>query len=728
MNRRQEESNSARTNCRSAKEENKRSAVKIIIAEKPSVAKSIAAIVGANQKKEGYMEGNGYAVTWAFGHLVGLAMPEHYGIEGFKRENLPILPAEFKLLPRQVKEGKEYKNDPGVMKQLKIIKELFSRGDEIIVATDAGREGELIFRYIFEYTGCSLPFRRLWISSLTDRAIRDGFKTLRPGNDYDNLYASAKARSQADWVVGINASQALSLSAGYGIWSLGRVQTPTLAIICSRYLENKEFKPQTYFRLKLHTAKDATAFTAISVDKFDNLTIAEEVTAQVKAAGAVNVIGIERKEVKQEPPLLYDLTTLQKEANNKQGFSADKTLTIAQTLYESKYISYPRTGSRYISADVLEEIPHRIAMLRSHPLFGAYADNRGDMSLNTRSVDDSKVTDHHALIITEEPAYELSKDEQIIYDMVAGRMLEAFGERCVKENTAVKLDAGGVHFSCKGSVTLVPGWRAVFNVKDEPNDEDDSTVLPALVEGDNLSVRDCEIQQKQTKPRPLHTESSLLAAMESCAKEVEDEQQSEAIKECGIGTPATRAAIIETLFSREYIIREKKSLVPTNKGIVVYLAVKDKKIADVAMTGQWEQALNKIASGEMDAATFHKGIEVYASQITAELLAMTFERQDNRPSCPCPKCKSGNVVIYQKVAKCQNETCGLTVWRSIAKKELTDGQLADLLNSGQTAFIKGFVSSKTGSTFEAAVKFDADYKTVFEFPQKKVGSKKRRSK
>lgn len=606
--------------------------------------------------------------------------------EGFKRENLPILPAEFKLLPRQVKEGKEYKNDPGVMKQLKVIKELFSRGDEIIVAT------------------------------------------LRPGNEYDNLYASAKARSQADWVVGVHSSQALSLSAGYGVWSLGRVQTPTLAIICSRYLENKKFKPQTYFRLKLHTAKDATAFAALSVDKFDSRTTAEEVTAQIKAVHIARVTSVERKEVQQESPLLYDLTTLQKEANSKHGFSADKTLTIAQALYEAKRISYPRTGSRYISADVLEEIPHRIAMLRSHPLFGAYIDNRFDTTLNTRSVDDSKVTDHHALIITEESAHELSKDEQIIYDMVAGRMLESFGECCIKENTAVKLDAGGVHFSCKGSVTLIPGWRAVFNVKDEPNDEDDSTVLPAMVEGDSLSVRDCEIQEKQTKPRPLHTESSLLAAMESCAKEVEDEQESEAMKECGIGTPATRAAIIETLFSREYIVREKKSLVLTNKGLVVYMAVKDKKIADVAMTGQWEQALNKIASGEMDAATFHKGIEVYAAQITTELLGMTFERQDNRPSCPCPKCKRGNVVIYQKVAKCQNENCGLTVWRSIAKKELTDGQLTDLLTSGQTALIKCFVSSKTGSSFEAIVKFDADYKTVFEFPQKKVGSKKRRSK
>lgn len=702
--------------------------MKIIIAEKPSVAKSIAAIVGANNKKDGYIEGNGYAVTWAFGHLVGLAMPEHYGIEGFKRENLPILPKEFKLLPRQVKEGKEYKNDPGVMKQLKVIKELFSRGDEIINCADAGREGENIFRFIYEYLGCTLPFQRLWISSLTDRAIKDGFKTLRPGSDYDNLYAPAKARSQADWLVGINSSQALSISAGSGVWSLGRVQTPTLAIICSRYLENKDFKPQTYFRLKLHTAKDAVAFPTLSVDKFVTRTIAEEVTAQVKAAEVVKVTGVEHREVKQEPPLLYDLTTLQKEANSKYGFSADKTLTITQALYEAKKISYPRTGSRYISEDVLEEIPHLIATLRSHPLFGAYIDSRFDTTLNTRSVDDSKVTDHHALIITEDPASGLSKEEQLIYDMVAGRMLEAFGERCIKENTAVSLDAGGVHFSCKGSVTLVPVWRSVFNSKDEPNGEDDTAVLLALIEGNSLSIRDCEIQEKQTKPRPLHTESSLLAAMESAGKEVENEEEREAMKDCGIGTPATRASIIETLFSREYIVREKKNLVPTNKGLVVYLAVKDKKIADVAMTGQWEQALNKIALGDMDASTFHKAIEVYASQITTELLDMTFERQDNRQSCPCPKCKSGNVVIYNKVAKCQNENCGLTVWRSIAKKELTDGQLTDLLMNGKTAFIKGFVSSKTGSTFEAAIKFDADYKTVFEFPQNKGGSKKRRSK
>lgn len=652
-------------------------------------------------------------------------MPEAYGFTGFQRENLPILPKDFTLVPRQVREGKEYKPDPGALKQLKVIKDLFSRADEIIVATDAGREGELIFRYTYNYVGCRKPFRRLWISSLTDRAIREGFQSLRPGSDYDNLYYSAKARSQADWIVGINASQALSITAGSGVWSLGRVQTPTLAMICSRYLENKDFKPQTYFRLKVHTAKDATAFAVLSADKYDTRTAADETASIVNAAGGLTVTSVVKKEVHQEPPLLYDLTTLQKDANKRHSFSADKTLTIAQALYEKKMISYPRTGSRYISADVLEEIPHLIATLRSHPKFGAYIDGRFDTSLNTRPVDDTKVTDHHALIITEDPATGLSADEQLIYDMVAGRMLEAFGERCSKENTAVTLDAGGVHFSAKGSIMLHPGWRNVFGATQEETADEDLTVLPDLTEGDKLAVRDTEVQEKQTKPKPLHTEASLLSAMESAGKEVENEEEREAMKDAGIGTPATRAAIIETLFAREYIVREKKALVPTNKGLVVYLAIREKKIADVAMTGQWENALAKIGTGNMDAGTFHRSIEVYTSQITAELLDMPFERQDNRQSCPCPKCKSGNVVIYQKVAKCNNEACGLTVWRSIAKKELSDTQITSLLMDGKTGIIKGFVSSKTGKTFEAALKFDADYKTVFAFEDKKGGKGKK---
>jgi DNA topoisomerase-3 len=698
--------------------------MKVVIAEKPSVARDIAAIVGATSKKDGYMEGNGWTVTWAFGHLVGLAMPEQYGITGFQKENLPILPKDFILIPRQIKEGKEYKNDPGVMKQLKIVKELFNKADGIVVATDAGREGELIFRFIYNYVGCTRPFQRLWISSLTDKAIKEGFQNLKPGSDYDNLYLSAKARSQADWIVGINASQALSIAAGRGSWSLGRVQTPTLAMICSRFLENRDFKPQAYFRLKVHTSKDATMFSVLSADKYDTRPLADETLKKVQQAGMLQVKNVEKKEVNQEPPLLYDLTTLQKEANSKHGFSAEQTLNIAQALYENKKISYPRTGSRYISADVMDEIPQLIAALRTHPRFGAYAANMENSVLNIRSVDDKKVTDHHALIITEESPEGLTGDERIVYDMVAGHMLEAFSNRCIKENTTVSLEAAGVHFTAKGSVTLLPGWRAVWNATDEETDED-VTTLPQLAKGDTLPVRDSEVLEKQTKPRPLHTEATLLSAMESAGKECENEEEREAIKDAGIGTPATRAAIIETLFSREYIVREKKTLVPTNKGLVVYLAVKDKKIADVAMTGGWEYALNKIGAGEMDAATFHRSIEIYASQITSELLDTAFERQDNRPSCPCPKCKNGQVIFYPKVAKCNNEHCGLLVFRAIAKKELTDAQFTSLLMNGKTGIIKGFISSKTGKSFDAAVAFDADYKTVFEFENKNKGGGKK---
>jgi DNA topoisomerase-3 len=692
--------------------------MKVIIAEKPSVARDIAAIVGANNRKDGYLEGNEHCVTWAFGHLIGLAMPEQYGITGFQRENLPILPVEFKLIPRQVKDGKEYKNDPGVMKQLKVIKELFVKCDRIIVATDAGREGELIFRLIYNYLECNKAFDRLWISSLTDKAIREGLQNLRPGSEYDNLYLSAKARSQADWVVGMNASQALSISAASGVWSLGRVQTPTLAMICSRYLENKDFKPQTYFQLKLHTSKDATRFAAISTERYDERQDADTILERIHSAESVSVLNVETKQANQEPPLLYDLTSLQKEANRRHSFSADKTLSVAQSLYEAKLISYPRTGSRYISDDVFAEMPALIGQLSGYAPFGSYAKSLSGQTLNKRSVNDKKVTDHHALIITENTPGDISADQRIIYDMIAARMLEAFSGKCTKENTTVSLDASGVGFTVKGSVILVPGWRAVLNTPDEEKGEDDASVLPTLYNGETLPINGADLLEKQTKPRPLHTESSLLSSMETCGKELTDEAEREAIKESGIGTPATRASIIETLFSREYIVREKKSLIPTNKGLVVYLAVQDKKIADVSMTGEWESALNKISVGEMDADTFHRGIEVYAAQITAELLETKIEGVNKRESCTCPKCKSGQVMLYQKVAKCSDEDCGLVVFRNKSGKDLTDGQIKDLLTKGKTGVIKGF-KSKADKPFDAAVAFDGDYKVTFVFDNSK---------
>ena len=682
-----------------------------IIAEKPSVAKDIANVLGVRERHDGYFAGNGYLVTWAFGHLVQLAMPDAYGYTGFRRENLPIIPQEFKFIPRQIREGKEYKSDPGVLKQLKIIDEVFAQSDRIIVATDAGREGEGIFRYIYNYLGCRKPFVRLWISSLTDRAIREGLEKLKPGSSYDNLYRAAEARAIADWEIGLNATQALSIAAGQGIFSLGRVQTPTLMMICSRYLENKDFTPQTYYQIRVTAAKDGTPFSALSEHKYETLPAVNTALSAVTATGTVTVADVQCKEVSQEPPLLYDLTSLQKEANSKLGFSADKTLNIAQSLYEAKVLSYPRTGSRYISDDVFDEIPSRIALLEQYPAFAAYAATLKGTAFNRRSVDGDKVTDHHALIITECLPGELPEDQRKIYDMVAARLLESFSARCVKDVTTVRLTAGNSDFTAKGTVVKSAGWRAVRGERDE---EEESATLPPLQQGESFPLESAEPLEKQTKPKPLHTESSLLSAMESCGRNLDEAELRDSLKDIGIGTPATRASIIETLFSRDYVRREKKNLVPTEKGLAVYHTVKGKKIADVEMTGQWETALARIETGEMDAATFRKGIEVYAAQITEELLQVQVSVVDGE-RIPCPKCQSGRILFFPKVAKCSNVDCGLTVFRTKGEKTLTDSQITDLVTKGKTSLIKGF-KNRDGKVFDAHVTFDKDFRTVYEFP------------
>ena len=691
-----------------------------MIAEKPSVAKDIARIIGATQRNDGYLSGNGYMVTWAFGHLIQLAMPEAYGVANFRRESLPIIPADFQLIPRQVKAEKGYKADPGVLKQLKVIKEVFDQCDRIIVATDAGREGELIFRYIFHYLDCRKPFVRLWISSLTDRAIREGMENLQPGERYDNLYLAAKSRSEADWLIGINATQALSVAAGQGVFSLGRVQTPTLMMICDRYLENKNFVPTKFWQLKASTASGGIGFTAQSTARWEQQPEAIAALQRVKDAGQLVVKSVERKEATQEPPLLYDLTTLQKEANTKLNFSADKTLSIVQSLYEKKVMSYPRTGSRYISEDVFEEMPERIALLERYPRFAGYAAGLNGATLNRRSVNDGKVTDHHALIVTENLPGELSKDERAVYELVAGRMLEAFSGKCVKDVTTALLSAGDTGFTVKGAVMKTAGWRAVFSEQD--TEDEDTATLPPLQEGQTLPLSGVDLLEKQTKPKPLHTESSLLAAMENAGKELEDAELKASLKDAGIGTPATRAAIIETLFARQYIVREKKNLVPTDKGLAVYRIVKDKKIADVEMTGMWETALAKIEAGGMDADTFRKGIEVYAAQITAELLSVQLSFASGE-TCPCPKCGSGRILFYPKVAKCSNVDCTLTIFRNKCDKQLTDKQIVELVTKRKTGLIKGF-KGKNGKAFDASLVLDEQFNVAFSFPEKKGKPKK----
>ena len=702
-----------------------------IIAEKPSVAREIAAIVGAKTPKGGYMEGNGYLVTWAFGHLVQLALPEQYGVKGFSREHLPIIPHEFMLIPRQIRAEKGYKDDPSAVKQLNVIEQVFNQCERIIVATDAGREGELIFRYIYDYLASDIYFERLWISSLTEKAIREGLKKLKPGTEYDNLFAAAEARSCADWLVGINASQALSVAAGDGVYSLGRVQTPTLSMICSRYLENKNFKPVPYWQMQLITSIAGKNVTAAGKEKYSDNAQAVSIYNNVRYAEKALAIKVERKEVKQEPPLLYDLTTLQKEANSKHGFSADKTLSVAQKLYESKYLTYPRTGSRYISEDVFNEAGELIEKLKCYNRFAAYAEKLSGTSLNKRSVDDKKVTDHHALLITENIPSNLSSEEKTIYEMVAARMLEAFSSLCVKDVTTVIFGINEVLFEVKGSVMKQKGWHEVLNEtttdrtgsSQKDDDTNDNMELPEIHEGESYPVSSVDLQEKQTKPKPLHTESSLLAAMETAGKELENEEQRLALKTCGIGTPATRAAIIETLFSRDYIRRDKKSLVPTDKGLSVYDIVKDKRISDVEMTGYWEETFLKIEKGEQQAGNFKKGIEVYTKQITEELLNTNIAFSAN--SYKCPKCGKQAIRFMTAVAKCSDEKCGFVMFRKCGEKSLTDNTFKELLTVRKSGLIKGF-KSKAGKSFDAYLVLNNEYKVVYEFPERKNNFKKKK--
>lgn len=696
--------------------------MKTIIAEKPSVAREIARIVKATKREVGYLTGNGYNVTWAFGHLVQPALPDGYGIKGFHPDNLPIIPPVFKLIPRQVKTEKGYKPDSDVVAQIKVIAALFRESERIIVATDAGREGELIFRYLYEYIGCATPFERLWISSLTDTAIREGLERLESGNKYDNLYYAAKARSEADWLVGINATQAITVAAGRGTYSLGRVQTPTLAMVCERYWENKRFTPETLWQAHFSTAgeTDDGVVKFSSCKKWKEKRPATEAYGTLKEQGRVRITKVERKESVQDTPLLYDLTTLQKEANAKHGFSAEKTLSLAQKLYEAKLITYPRTGSRYIPEDVFTEIPALLLTLKNNPAWSGRLALVGEPT--RRSVDAAKVTDHHALLITGMKPKNLLPDEQTLYDMIVGRMLEAFSEKCVKDITTVVAECGGVEYTVKGATVRQAGWRGVYN------EETEDTVLPEWTEGEELFVAACSMTEGKTKPKPLHTEATLLAAMETAGKEIEDEELRQSLKECGIGTPATRAAIIETLFSREYMVRQKKSLVPTEKGLALYSVVKTMRIADVRMTGEWEAALAKIERGEMRDGTFREAIEIYTKQITTELLASDKLFTHKGSECPCPKCKTGRMQFFGKVVRCDNAACGLPVFRVKAGKTLSDAEITELLTKGRTGVIKGF-NSKQGKKFSAAVAFDGEFNTVFEFPEgDKTGKSTKRRK
>ena len=696
-----------------------------IIAEKPSVGMDIARVVGADSKNDGYCAGGGYMVTWALGHLVSLALPDAYGYTKTAAEDLPMLPEPFRLVSRQVRTDRGMVPDLAASKQLKIIESVFNRCGSIIVATDAGREGELIFRWIYDYLGCTKPFRRLWISSLTDEAIRKGLEELKDGSAYDSLYAAADSRAKADWLVGMNASRALAIASGTPNSSIGRVQTPTLAMICARFRENREFVSAPYWQLHITLDGKESYRRFFRVGNFGDKAEAEVAYRAIPSGSVAEITKAERREVQQQPPLLYDLTALQKDCNVHLDLPAAKTLDIAQTLYEKKLISYPRTGSRHIPQDVMAHVPGLLEKISAMPEFREYGKALDLSVLNTRSVDDTEVTDHHALITTGIAPEGLSEAESAVYALIAGRMLEAFSPCCKKEALLMECRIGETVFRSKSSSVTSPGWRGVFGRKEDKEEDGDGLNDGHAVfsEGDKVPVSGHGLVQKKTVPKPLYTEATLLAAMETCGKDIADGEAREAVKDIGIGTPATRAAIITTLFKRDYVERNGKSLVPTEKGLLLYGAVKDMLVADVSLTGSWENALSQIERHTLDPDAFMASIRDYTRKATGEILRLSLPAAPVR-TFTCPKCKTGHVILKGRTAKCDNEGCGLLVFRKFLNKELTDQHLEQLFSSGTTRLIKGF-KGKKGVAFDAAVAFDAGFNLVLSFPKDGKGRKRK---
>ncbi len=700
---------------------------KLIIAEKPSVAASIAKVVGAGtahrDKAVGYLEGNGYHVTWAFGHLVTLKRPEEIGFTGTQ---LPIFPEKWET---KYVESKDASYNAMVKKQMEVIRTQFTGCDEIIVATDAGREGELIFRYIYEHIGCNKPFRRLWISSLTDQAIREGMAALIPGSQMEALSSAAHARSETDYLVGFNASRALRLATAFkGNLSLGRVQTPVLVMVCDRFAANKNFVPTPFWQIQATLTKGGTGFKVLTKRHYDKEEDAKADGRTVCAQGEMRVISVEKKEVVTKPPLLYDLTSLQRAANTKYGMTADRTLKTAQSLYEKKFLSYPRTGSRYIPEDVFKTIPGLIGKIGTYGGFGPYAQSLTGRKLCRKSVDNAKITDHHALLPTDNIPSGLEGDEKKIWEMVAGRTLEAFGEDSRADRTTAEFDAAGVRFTATGSVVTYPGWKAVFGdtapaeTKEDKGDgkdgkeEEENVSMPELREGEHLPSKDVSVVRKTDKPLPVYTDASLLGEMETCGKKIEDEELREAMKDVGLGTPATRAAVIETLIARGYIERQGKKLIPTGLGDAVADFVRGRKIADVQTTGIMERDLSEIEQGKTGRGPFDAKTRDYVLEIIEDIRKnckpIDGASLSSEPVRTCPLC--GKPMKNMKFSvNCDAEAggCGFKINREVAGKKLPSSAIDALAAGKETAMLKGF-RKKDGKTFDCRLGIDRERKQL----------------
>ena len=583
----------------------------LIITEKPSVARDIARVLKVSGRGEGFLQSPEYVISWAVGHLLTLCEPDDYN-PNLKRWSMATLP----ILPTQIRTKPVKKTEP----QLKVLLNLLKSGDtgKVICATDSGREGELIFRYIYNYAKCTKPVSRLWISSMTDEAIKAGLANLKPASDYDNLYHSALCRSHSDWLVGINASRAYSITHNAN-YSVGRVQTPTLAMIVARQAEIDAFVPEEYWEVfvDLFSATDPDqTFTSkwfeqdTKADRLQTKELAAEIVKKIKGKeGLVKSVGTERKGT--PPPLLHDLADLQREANKKHGFAASKTLTVAQSLYEKhKCITYPRTDSRHLSADI--KLVPIINTLAQNSAYSSFAKGL-QPTTSKRVIDASKVTDHHAIIPTTKRPSSLTADEAKIYDLVCRRFLAAHFPAHLQDMTQIITIIEGESFISKGAVLVELGWKVLYT--DEQSDKDNQA-LPEIKEGETLQTTKVTSKTKKTTPPKPYTEATLLSAMENCGRMVENEEIAAHLKGTGLGTAATRAATIERLLQVEYIIRKGKALHPTDKGKQI-IAVLPHEITSPETTGKWEKGLHSINGGTMEPERFMKSIHKFVEYLIA---------------------------------------------------------------------------------------------------------------
>ena len=694
----------------------------VVVAEKPSVGRDIARVIGCRTGGDGCLIGEQYTVTWAVGHLVSLAEPDEMD-EKYRKwsfQTLPILPEEIPL-----------KVLPKTRSQFSIVKKLIndSETDSLICATDAGREGELIFRYIYEKAGCKKPFQRLWISSMTDEAIREGFRDIRPGAEYDGLYASARCRSKADWLVGMNATRAFTLKYN-ALLSVGRVQTPTLAILVKRRKEIENFRPEGFCTV---TADFGDYKGVYFHEKLDPDTHIKEKADAEKIAGEVKgktgeVILAETVRKHELPPQLYDLTSLQRDANRLLGFTADKTLKIAQSLYEThKALTYPRTDSRYLPPDMIPRVVQTMKLLpESYQKYVPGALRDGKLPVSKRTIDQTKVTDHHAIIPTAKRANpeKFSEDEKQLYDMVARRMLAAFYPACDYDATKVITRVGEHDFRTTGKAIVNNGWHDVPPLGNPPRkkkpakgEEEAEAVLPPLKEGDTRTVRNAAVKEDMTKPPAPHTDASLLTAMETAGKDLDDEELARQMKGSGIGTPATRAAIIERLLQVGYVQRRGKTLQATDKGVML-IDLMPKEIASPELTGRWELALHEITDGKQDEDRFMEGIRRmsaflvdYAKNNTAPV---TFPEDPKRkgsrsgtgakavilPGSVCPVCGKGQMAENSRAFGCTERACKCTVWKDCLVRgggpEITGKLMSLLLEKKQLQGSTGILMIRDG--------------------------------